>query len=334
MVSADSAAPVCVVWQRVWLTLGLLGRIYLVTGLLTVVTTPIIYWRLDDDISSARFLTPEERAQALERLRANQTGAGTRDFKWHQIVEMFLDLKCYLFATMSLAIILGAQVATTFGPLILHSFGFDKFESTLLNIPFGAIQFAVIITAAWITGRTRWKSLPLGVMMVFILLGLVLLYTLPRDRAHLPGLLVGYYLLAVIFGCVNLIVAWILANTAGQTKKSAVLAMFNAAAGVSAIVGPLLFQGSDAPEYRAGLRSTMGVFAAMFAVVLIQVGILALLNRLQVRRRIANNKPGYIHDHSMEHKYVDMRAENGGAVGDQAFADLTDRENDEFVYVY
>jgi hypothetical protein len=78
----------------------------------------------------------------------------------------------------------------------------------------------------------------------------------------------------------------------------------------------------------------MIVFAAMFATLSLQVGNLALLNKLQVRRRIANNKPAHVHDHSMEDRYVDIRADNGETIGDNAFADLTDRENDEFVYVY
>jgi predicted MFS family arabinose efflux permease len=247
---------------------------------------------------------------------------------------MFLDIKCYFFALMSLASCIGAQMAVTFGPLILRSFGFDKYRTTLLNIPFGALQCIVIFSAAWATARTRWKSFVLGFLLVFILTGLVLLYTMPRDNSHIPGLLVGYYLLAFTFGCFNLIVSWILANTAGQTKKSTMMAAFNAAAAVGAIVGPLLFDAADAPEYRAGIRSTLGVFAAMFAVVLLQVGNLMLLNKLQVRRRIANNKPAYIHDHSMEDKYVDIRTDNAGTIGDRAFADLTDRENDEFVYVY
>jgi predicted MFS family arabinose efflux permease len=289
---------------------------------------------LDDDIRTARFLTAEERPQALERLRANQTGTGTQEYQWKQVLETFTDIKCYLFGAMSLAICIGAQMAVTFGPLILKSFGFDKYRTTLLNIPFGALQCIVILSAAWVTVRTRWKSLALGFMLVFILTGLVLLYVLPRDKSHIPGLLVGYYFLAFIFGCVNLIVSWILANTAGQTKKSTMMAVFNAAASVGAIVGPLLFDAADAPEYRTGIRSTMGVFAGMFAIVLLQVGNLILLNRLQARRRIANNKPAYIHDHSMDDKYVDIRTGNARTTGDRAFAGLTDRENDEFVYVY
>jgi MFS family permease len=247
---------------------------------------------------------------------------------------MFLDVKCYFFAVMSFSVCTGAVTATTFGPLILKSFGFDKYKATLLNIPFGGLQCFAIFTAAWVTSRTRWKSVTLGSLLVFILTGLVMLYVLPRDRSHIPGLLVAYYFLAFIFGCVNVIMSWILANTAGQTKKSAMMAVFNGTASAGAIVGPLLFDAADAPEYRLGIRSTMGIFCAMFAVVLLQVGNLVLLNRLQARRRIANGKPARIQDHSMARKYVDMRTGNGGAIGEGAFAGLTDRENDEFVYVY
>jgi hypothetical protein len=306
----------------------------LVTGLLTILTVPVIYWRIDDDVRSARFLTALERCQALERLRANQTGAGARKFKWGHVAEMFLDLKCYLFGFMAFAVSLGAAFSGLFGPLLLSGFGFDKYKATLLNIPFGTLQTTVIFVVAWTAARTRWKSLPLLALLVLILTGFVLLYALPRGPAYTPGLLVGYYLLASLAGCIKLIVAWILANTAGQTKKSAVLALYNAASSVGAIVGPLLFSSADAPEYHPGLRSTVGVFAAFLAVVVLQVVYLVLLNKRQTRRRVAHGKAARIHDHSMEDQYVDMRAQNAETIGGLAFADLTDCQNDEFVYVY
>lgn len=47
--------------------------IFLFVGLVTIVTAPFIYWKLDDGVTSARFLTEHEKLQAVERLRANQT---------------------------------------------------------------------------------------------------------------------------------------------------------------------------------------------------------------------------------------------------------------------
>jgi len=304
------------------------------TGIMTIITVPFIYWKLDDDVSSARFLTPKERAQAHERLRANQTGASSRDLKWSQVWEAFADIKTYLFIGMALANNLGAQVTTTFGPLILSGLGFDQYRTTLLNIPFGVIQYAVILATAWAAVKMRWKSVTLLLMLIPILAGLVLLYILPRDKSHTPGLLVGYYFLAFIFGCNTMIVSWILANTGGQTKRSAMMSLYNAAASIGNVVGPLLFSEVDAPAYLPGLRSTMAVFTAMVGIVILQAANLFLLNKKQMRTRVQNGKPAQIHDHSMEDEYVDIRADNVGGIGGRAFEDLTDRENDEFVFVY
>jgi hypothetical protein len=55
-------------------------------------------------------LTEEEKAMAIERLRANQTGTGSSEFKWDHVVEVFLDVKTWLFVGLSILDNLGAQV--------------------------------------------------------------------------------------------------------------------------------------------------------------------------------------------------------------------------------
>ncbi|KAK3389666.1 major facilitator superfamily domain-containing protein [Podospora didyma] len=304
--------------------------LFLFTGLITIATVPIIYWRLDNDITSARFLTEREREQGVERLRANQTGVGSRKLKWKQVLEVFLDIKTYLFICMALANNLGAQVTNTFGPLILQGLGFDKYKTTLLNIPFGAIQYIVILGVAWAAAKVRWKSITLLSIIVPILVGLIMLYTIPRGSANTGPLLLGYYFLAFIYGCNTLIVAWILANTAGQTKKAAMMSLFNAASSAGNIIGPLLFTSEDAPTYLPGLRAVLGVFGAMAVVVLLQIANIAWLNKLQSRTRVANGKPAKLHDYSMSATYVAGPA----AVDGEELIDRTDRENDEFIYVY
>lgn len=58
--------------------------LFLTVGLATVITAPILYWRLDNNPAEARFLTPEEKRFAIERLRDNNTGVQTQAFKWGQ----------------------------------------------------------------------------------------------------------------------------------------------------------------------------------------------------------------------------------------------------------
>jgi hypothetical protein len=249
--------------------------------------------------------------------------------------EAFLDAKTYWFIGMALANNLGAQVTNTFGPLILVGFGHDKYATSLLNMPFGALQYAVILGVAWAAERWRRKGVTLAVMLVPILAGLATLYALPRDAGHTGALLAAYYLLAFIFGCNTLIVSWILANTAGATKRSVVMALYQAASSAGNIIGPLLFSADDKPGYYPGLRKTLGVFAMFAALVAVQVATLAALNRRHEKARVAAGKPRWVADRSMERSW---RGEGDGdgalGLGSRAFEDLTDGKNDEFIYVY
>ncbi|TDZ37336.1 putative transporter [Colletotrichum spinosum] len=308
--------------------------LFILVGLMTVLSAPLVWLLLDDDIPSARFLTARERLQAIERLRANQTGTGSRDFKWAQVAEALAEPKSWLFIGMALCLNVTAAVTNTFGPIVIAGFGFDSERTSLLNIPFGAVQLLVIFPASYLAHRFRVKSVFLAALLAPVLAGAVMLYLL--DRGSVPPLLAAYYMLAFLFGGNPLIVSWMISNIAGTTKKSVVMSFYNAGSAAGNIVGPLLFDARDAPQYRPGLTAVMGITCALLAVVGLQAANLFVLNRVHERRRAAGGKPRKIRDLSMERHYVGARqdGEAGAPLGENAFLDLTDSKNDEFVYVY
>lgn len=292
-----------------------------------------MYWKLDNDVESARFLTEHQRAQAVERLRANNTGIGSREFKWEQVLECFLDPKTYLWFTMSVLINVGAAVSNIFGPLILSSLGFGNEITSLLNIPFGAMQFLVILVSSYAAQKAKLKGAVLAVLMLPVVAGLAILYTLPRTSANTAANLVGYYLLAFLFAGNPLIITWLVGNTSGTTKKSILMVIFQIGLSVGNIIGPLLFTAEDAPGYIPGLRVVLGIFCGLVAVILAMWFLLFTLNKSQERRRVANGKPAKLTDRSMMDNYTEEAdIDNGNA--DAALHDLTDRKNDEFVYIY
>ncbi|SMQ51507.1 unnamed protein product [Zymoseptoria tritici ST99CH_1A5] len=315
--------------------------IFLFVGLITVVSAPFVYWKLDNDIPSARFLSEEQKPKAVERLRANQSGTGSSEFKMKHVWEMLFEPKTYLWIGMSLLLNCGASVTNIFGPLIISGLGFDKYRTALLSVPFGAMQFLVIIFASWAAQRFKNKSVILTCLTLPVIAGLAMLYTIKHTDGNQGALLAGYYLLAFLFGGNPLIVSWIVGNTAGTTKKSVLMSVYNAASSAGNIIGPLLFNSNDAPEYKPGVRAVLGLFVALAAVIIIQVFNLMFLNKLQSRKRVKNGKPAQITDWSMKDEYhnadekLDTETSAGQArLGDHAFEDLTDRQNDEFVYIY
>lgn len=60
-----------------------------------------------------------------QRLRANQQGLETKDFKFAQAGEMFLDLKSWCWMIMLFVIFIPVTGINVFGPMILQGLGFD-----------------------------------------------------------------------------------------------------------------------------------------------------------------------------------------------------------------
>jgi predicted MFS family arabinose efflux permease len=222
----------------------------------------------------------------------------------------------------------------TFGPLILKGLGFDKYKTSILNMPFGALQFIVILLASYAAQKAKIKSAVLAVFILPVIAGLAVLYMLGREKSETAPLLVAYYLLAFLFGGNPLIVSWIVGNTGGTTKKSIIMSLYNAGSSSGNIIGPLLFSKKDAPEYHPGLKKVLVIFVTLIAVVGIQLVNLMFLNKLQSKKRVANGKSASIKDHSMEDKYVASVEGNEGVMGENAFLDQTDQKNEEFIYIY
>ncbi|ADV24814.1 hypothetical protein I305_02127 [Cryptococcus gattii E566] len=310
--------------------------IFIVCGIITCLTAPIIYMFVDADVASARFLSEEDKAKGIERLRANQTGTGSNEFKLSHVWELFYDPKSYLFLALALLLNVGASVTNIFGPTLIKGFGFNSRITSLLNMPFGFLQFLAILAGCYCAYKFKLKSAVLAAFIVPVIIGLALLYVENAAAVlkQAPAL-VGYYLLAFLFGANPIIVSWIVANTGGQTKKALLMSVYNAGSSAGNIIGPLLFQDKDKPHYLPGIKATLGIFCALMACVGITAAILFVLNKQRQRQRVAVGKPQYIKDTSMSNKYEAYGSDDAdGRLGQNALLDLTDFKNDEFVYVY
>lgn len=83
---------------------------------------------------------------------------------------------------------------TTFGPLIVESFGFDQLNTILLNVPFGAVQLIATMGGAWLATAWKMKGPVLALLCLPPIAGCCMLLKIPHDDAHKGPLLVGYYI--------------------------------------------------------------------------------------------------------------------------------------------
>lgn len=109
------------------------------------------------------------------------------------------------------------------------------------------------------------------------------------------------------------------------------------------VIGPLLYSLDDAPLYRPGLISNLIMFVLVGVISLLIPVYLALLNKRHAKRRAELGKSAVRVDESMLKKTevsaakgleLESGEHNVGQSNDNGFSDLTDMQNEDFIYVY
>ncbi|AEO58465.1 hypothetical protein MYCTH_2118844 [Thermothelomyces thermophilus ATCC 42464] len=317
--------------------------IFLFCGLLTVCYALVVLLLMPDSPMEAKYLAEREKVIAVERVRANQMGVASRAWRWDHVWETLWDLKtwCWFIAIVSIS-----GGISTFGSLIVKDFGYTNFDAILFNIPFGAIQFFVIIGSGWAATHWQRKGLTIAAVSVLPLVGTILMLTVPRNDHNKGVLLFGYYLVSCLAAITPLIYAWQAQNTGGDTKKKCTSAVVFIGMCTGNVIGPLLYDESQAPLYRPGLISNLVMFALVGSISALIPFYLMFLNRRHAKRREQLGKNAVLVDESMiakiqiieDSKAVEVEDANNrrqrALEEDNALRDMTDLQNEDFIYVY
>lgn len=220
--------------------------LFLVMGLVTVAFGVFVFFFLPDNVHTCWFLNESERLYILENVvRVNQTGTKSTKFKRQQISELLLDKFTWFYVLLTLCSQIVTGAIGTFSVTITLTFGFDNYESALLQLPVGALIVIIIITTTQLVAKFGHHTLFLTSMFFPTIIGAIVLIISPNKIGNLLSL----YLLYSGSSCITLIYAWIGANTAGSSKKFMRSALVMIAFSVANIIGPQLFQAYSAPDY-------------------------------------------------------------------------------------
>lgn len=211
--------------------------IFLFCGCLTVAFSVVVFIWLPDSPMQARFLKEDDKLLAIERVRMNQMGISSGIWRWDHVRECLLDVKTWLWFAMLTAVSIPSGGITTFGPLIVKSFGFDSFTTILFNMPFGAVQLVATLGGAWAATRWKAKSPVLAALCIPPIVGISLLLKIEHTAANRGILLFAYYITSVYPAISPMIYSWSGQNTGGDTKRKVNTAVLFIGASAGNIIG-------------------------------------------------------------------------------------------------
>ncbi|CAG8088823.1 unnamed protein product [Penicillium olsonii] len=237
---------------------------FVVIGAVNILASLLVLFILPDNLANAKFLTEEEKQRVAQRLTEDQSGAGSKVFRWRSVLEAFGDLQTWLLVLLTILITIPSGVITTFSAILIKGFGYGSKETALLNMPSGIVSIVatMVSTFAISKGFSRWVAIDL--LLIPTLLGSCLMSFLPSENQ--AGCLVGIYLVNTTVAPLALIYAWTGANFKGYTMKVSGAGIVSAGFSIANIIGPQTFQAKDAPQYIPAKITIVAVNAAAIVV--------------------------------------------------------------------
>jgi MFS family permease len=256
---------------------------FIILGILTFLWGFAIWMLLPDSISTAKFLTEEERQFAANRVVIAGTGATEKTaWRWDQVVECLMDPKTWLIFGLEILTQIPNGGTQNFANLVIKSFGFTSLQSTLITIPYSLITVAAITGSGWLAGRFRQMNC---LLIIAVILPCVIGSAIIYSRAHVVhGVqLFGYFLLSTGPAAMPLAMSLVQANYRGVTKKMTMTALLFLAYCAGNISGPQFFLSREAPTYDTAFRTIMICYALAVLLALCLRFYLQWMNARRVR---------------------------------------------------
>ncbi|OBT87291.1 hypothetical protein VE02_02978 [Pseudogymnoascus sp. 03VT05] len=243
--------------------------ILMLEGLVTVLVGFACFFFLPNGPATAKFLTPDERAFLIERLKSDNGGASGKvdtnePFQWKYMKDALTDWKIYI----SVLIYWGNAIST-YGfiytlPSVITELGYSAANAQLLTIPVYVFALSVTIMAAFLSDRYESRSNFIIYPCIIAAIGYIGLLSLPHPG--MPGATYGM-LFVVAGGLYPLIcgvISWNANNLAGSWKRSIGMALQISIGGMGGAVGSNIYLSKEAPHYWTGYGVSLAVIAMAF----------------------------------------------------------------------
>ncbi|KAL2802088.1 major facilitator superfamily domain-containing protein [Aspergillus granulosus] len=282
--------------------------IFIIFGILTFAYGILFLMLLPDSPRTARFLNEDEREPAYQR--PQQETRSTIDHKWFtsEFIEALIDLKTWLIFIATVASCIPNGGLTSFGSIIVASFGFSVFNTLLLQIPASVFALFYIASSSIFVSRVRYSRCLTGAAMYLVSLAgsLMMSQISPENKV---ARLAGLWLFGAFSAAHPITLSIVASNVGGYTKKATVSAILFIGYCTGNIIGPFLFFSHEAPSYESawvGIMISLGI--AVCAMIALRQ-LCAFLNQQRDRQQEVHIDPE-VKDRASQTRHVVVETRN------------------------
>ncbi|KAL1843871.1 hypothetical protein VTJ49DRAFT_7222 [Mycothermus thermophilus] len=235
--------------------------IFILEGLLTVVAGIASFWMVHDFPDKARFLSDDERARVIRRLRLDQqasVAAGNETFRARYLWQALHDWKTWLAMAIYMGCDMPLYAFSLFLPTIVHNLGWNTsvVRAQLMSVPPYAAAAVLTVAIGVLADRTGARGLcNIGVSALAVA-GFAMLLSTDDPAVQYAGT----FLAALgIYPCISNTISWVANNVEGVYKRGVVLGLVIGWGNLNGIVSSNIYFNS--PRLVEGHAVVLGYLA-------------------------------------------------------------------------
>ncbi|RIB29808.1 major facilitator superfamily domain-containing protein, partial [Gigaspora rosea] len=282
--------------------------LFILESIPTIITAIIVALFMTRGPGDARFLTPEERKFAVDRLRPEGGPAEIdRNTAKTQIKLAFTDLQVYVYLTMLLLAFIPFNTLAFFLPTLVKQLGYTSVQAQLMVVPTLLAATVWMVFNSWASDRYQTRALNLMISHTMSTIGLI---GMIATDAKNPSLYPLRYFFTVILACgaysvLPVIFSWFSCNILGQYKRNVSIAIILTMTNTGALIGVQIFPATDAPAF---IKGNVICLSTVFAQVILVIGMKIYIESLNKKRDLAIlDKHNYKYDNELKNNKKRLR---------------------------
>ncbi|KAI0166276.1 MFS transporter-like protein [Xylariaceae sp. FL1272] len=246
--------------------------IFFIEGIVTTLFGIVCFFFMPHTPADAKFLTEEERALALARMKDDSHGAtqssdvNLEKFDWHWVRMAFAAPQLWLSCLSWFFLLIPLYSFSLFLPTIIKGLGYQDTTAQLFTVPPNVAAVFSVLLVTRISDSIKAR----GPLMLIAIAGYIMLLATKNDAVNYGGT----FLAAI---------GWVSNNLAPHYVRATGIGFLIAFANSSAFISTFIYLAKDAPDYRLGHSISLAAVIFCFVLVSIQIVYLSWENKQRAR---------------------------------------------------
>ncbi|KAI5927580.1 major facilitator superfamily domain-containing protein [Camillea tinctor] len=260
--------------------------IFILEGIATVIVAILAFFILHDFPETAIFLTEEERAFVVFRLKyQGQVQKGQHDhtqiaqaeaFEWGYVWAAFKDWQIWVNIFVYWGIVCPLYGISLFLPTIIRNLGYSSSTAQLMTVPIYVTAAILAVLVAYLSDRVGKRSPFIIGFLFMMVVGFAMCISSTNPRVVYGGVFIAA---CAIYPAFPGLVTWLSNNLAGSYKRSTGMAVQIGIGNLGGAMASNFYRAKDSPRYILGHALELGFISVGIIAAFILVAAYVMVNK-------------------------------------------------------